>query len=363
MTNKNMSHPATYNDGRTAIRHEVDCIDAKTALVIQSDEKTLATWAYDDIRLADSAGAVRFRAVGSDARLTLTDTDDGLWLTEKCPNLKKGDNPTTRWPIWVGVGALAILSLVGIFVFLIPNIASTVVNLVPLSFEQKMGQQSRDQIVDVLQRARPEGHGFLCSGEAGLKVLQKRADEIANLMESPFPINITIAKVKVPNAFALPGGQVILLSGLIEKAASGDEVIGVLAHEIAHVVRRDPLQVSIKQAGTALLISLLVGDVFGGTVLAGVGSTVIESGYSRDAESAADIMAVTALNQLGLTARPLADFLTRLSEADPIAAAIPEFLSTHPGHENRSAQLRELSQAHGRALTKFDWEAVQNICN
>lgn len=357
-----MNHTATYNDGKTATRHEVECIDAKTALVIQSGEQTLATWAYDDIRTADSTGAPRFRTVGSDARLTLADNDDGIWLTEKCRNLKKGDNPTTRWPVWAGASGLAILSLVGIFIFLIPNIASTVVNVVPLSFEQDMGQQSRDHIVEVMQHARPEGQSFLCSGEAGLKVLQKRADEIANLLESPFPIKITVAKVKIPNAFALPGGQVILLSGLIEEAKSGDEVIGVLAHEIAHVVRRDPLQVSIKQAGTALLISLLVGDVFGGTVISGVGSTVIESGYSRDAEAASDIMAVTALNQLGLTARPLGDFLARLSDADPISASIPEFLSTHPSGQNRANQIRELSQANGRALSKFDWQAVQNIC-
>lgn len=300
--------------------------------------------------------------VGSDARLTLSEGDNGQWLTDKCHNLKKGDNPASRWPIWAGAGGLAVLSLIGIFVFLIPNIASTVVNLVPVSFEQKMGQQSRDQIVNVLQRARPQGEGFLCTGEQGLGILQKRADEIANLMESPFPINITVAKVKVPNAFALPGGQVILLSGLIDKAQSGDEVIGVLAHEIAHVVRRDPLQVSIKQAGTALLVSMLVGDVFGGTVLSGVGATVIESGYSRDAEAASDIMAVTALNQLGLTARPLADLLLRMSKADPISAAIPEFLSTHPGSENRAADIRSLSQGNGRALTRFDWQALQNIC-
>lgn len=358
-----MAHISTYNDGQTATRHDVQCIDASTALVIQSGEATFATWAYDDIRTADSVSGLRFRAVGSDARLTLSDDDDGDWLIPKCPNLKKADNPTTRWPIWLGAGTLAIASIVGIFLFLIPSLASTVVQLIPISFEQKIGLQSRDQIVGVLEGARPKGDGFVCKADAGMRVLQKRADEIANLMESPFPINITVIKVGVPNAFALPGGQVILLSGLIDDAQSGDEVIGVLAHEIAHVVRRDPLQVSLKQTGTALLISLLVGDVFGGTVLSGVGSTVIESGYSRDAESASDSMAVTALNQLGLTARPLADFLSRLTKPNGIAASIPEFLSTHPSGENRAEEIRNLSQANGRALSKFDWQAVQNICD
>lgn len=358
-----MSHPATYNDGKTATRHDVLCIDASSALVIQSGEITLATWRYNDIRTADSVSGLRFRAVGSDARLTLPNEDNGQWLTQKCPNLKKGDNPTTRWPVWLGASVFAVLSLVGIFIYLIPQMSSTVVQMIPHSYEQKLGQQSRDQIVGVLDRANSDGGHLICNAEAGMRVLQKRADEIANLLESPFPINITVIDVGVPNAFALPGGQVILLSGLIDDAKSGDEVIGVLAHEIAHVVRRDPLQVSIKKTGTALLISLLVGDVFGGTVLSGVGSTVIESGYSREAEAASDMMAVTALNQLGLTARPLGDFLSRLTESDPISAAIPEFLSTHPSGENRADEIRRLSQANGRALSKFEWEAVQNLCD
>lgn len=358
-----MDKPAKFNDGKIATRFDAQCIDASTALVIQSGETTLATWAYDDIRGADSVSGLRFRAVGSDARLTLPDGDDGHWLIRKCPNLKKADNPTTRWPVWVGAGTFAILSLVGIFIYLIPNMASAVVQMIPVSFEQKIGLQSRDQIVGVLKGADPTSGQFVCTADAGMRVLQKRADEIANLLGSPFPIAITVIKIGIPNAFALPGGQVILLSGLIDDAKSGDEVIGVLAHEIAHVVRRDPLQVSLKQTGTALLISLLVGDVFGGTVLSGIGSTVIESGYSREAESASDILAVTALNQLGLTARPLADFLSRLSKPDGIAAAIPEFLSTHPSGENRAEEIRNLSQANGRALSKFDWQAVQNICN
>lgn len=357
-----MSHPAKFNDGKTASSHDVDCIDAQSALVIQSGETTLETWHYDDIRTADSVSGLRFRIVGSDARLTLPDDDKGSWLSKKCPNLKKADNPTNRWPVWVGAGAFAVLSLVGIFIYLIPNMASAVVQMVPVSYEQKLGQQSRDQIVGVLKRAKPENNNFVCEADAGMRVLQKRADEIANLMDSPFPIDITVIKIGIPNAFALPGGQVILLSGLIDGAKSGDEVIGVLAHEIAHVVRRDPLQVSLKQTGSALLISLLVGDVFGGSVLSGVGSTVIESGYSRDAESASDIMAVTALNQLGYTARPLADFLSRLSKSEGVAAKIPEFLSTHPSSENRADEIRNLSQANGRALSKFDWQAVQNIC-
>ncbi len=134
-----MSHRATYNDGQTATRHDVLCIDASSSLVIQSGETTLATWRYDDIRAADSVSGLRFRTVGSDARLTLPENDHGQWLIHKCPNLKKGDNPTTRWPVWLGAGVFAVISLAGIFIYLIPQMSSAVVQMIPHSYEQKDG--------------------------------------------------------------------------------------------------------------------------------------------------------------------------------------------------------------------------------
>jgi len=152
------------------------------------------------------------------------------------------------------------------------------------------------------------------------------------------------------------------LSGLLDQAKSGDEVIGVLAHEIAHVVRRDPMQVSIKQTGAALLVSLLIGDVFGGAALSGIASSVIESGYSRDAEAASDFLGVMALNQLGLTARPLADFMGRISQNDPVSDFIPDFLNTHPAGDDRRDAINALSQENGRAMSGYEWKTLKSMC-
>ena len=84
-------------------------------------------------------------------------------------------------------------------------------------------------------------------------------------------------------------------------------------------------------------------------LITGLAAGLIETGYSRDAEAAADFIAVTALNQLGLTARPLADFVARIEKETPLAGVVPSFLNTHPSGENRARDIRNLSQGVGRA--------------
>ena len=155
--------------------------------------------------------------------------------------------------------------------------------------------------------------------------------------------------------------SVILERPLLVKGEPGTGKT-VLAHEIAHAVRRDPLQVSIKQTGAALLLSLMIGDVFGGAVISGLTSGLIESGYSRDAEAAADFIAVTALNQLGWTALPLADFVAGIDKESPLDTLVPSFLKSHPSGENRRRDIIALSQGAGRAVTGYEWKTLKSMC-
>ncbi len=361
-----MPQSASFNDGKTAARHRVEVEIEGQALVISSESgRIISRWPLGDIRYADPARKsppIRLRLEGGNARLNLDYSDDGAWLTGQCPNISKRDGGHIKWPTWVAAGIMAVASVAGIFVFFLPAIASTVADLIPPSLEQKLGSQSRDQLIRLVGTFNKEKASPVCTSPAAESILNKRAQEIANLMDSPFPIRVTVLRIGIPNALALPGGQVIILSGLLDKAQNGDEVIGVLAHEIAHVVRRDPMQVTIKQAGAALIISLLIGDIFGGTALSGLTSGIIENGYSRDAEAASDFLGVTALNQLGLTARPLADFVERMSNANPAASIIPEFLNTHPAGEKRRENIIALSQENGRAMSSYEWRTIKRMC-
>ena len=72
---------------------------------------------------------------------------------------------------------------------------------------------------------------------------------------------------KIPNAIALPGGKIYLFDGLLQKAASPDEIAGIIAHELGHAHHRHNMRTLIYNGGTSFLIGLLLGDITGGSAV------------------------------------------------------------------------------------------------
>src|SRR5690606_21231902 len=101
---------------------------------------------------------------------------------------------------------------------------------------------------------------------------------------SPFQLDVRVVKSDIPNAFALPGGQVFFFSALLDQAQTPDEFAGVLAHEVGHVAHRHGMEQLISTAGTGALIGFILGDMTGISVAAGLGATIIDARFSRDAE-------------------------------------------------------------------------------
>lgn len=141
------------------------------------------------------------------------------------------------------------------------------------------------------------------------------------------------------NAFALPGGIIVLLDGLVQAADGDDQIIGVLGHELGHVVHRHSLQRVMQVVGLGALTGLAWGDFSG--VAANVPLVLGIFRYSRADERAADEFAVKLLHAGGLTAQPLIDFFEIIqSEHSKHAADVPDFLSSHPSTPERIEWLR-----------------------
>ncbi len=124
------------------------------------------------------------------------------------------------------------------------------------------------------------------------------------------------------NAFALPGGTVMITDELIGLARNDTEVYGVLAHELSHVTRRDALTQVYQALGLGLLVGAVTGDLIGtSTVAAAVPVTLLQSRYSRQMESTADQAAGEYLLQHFGTTKPLQTLLSRLDKAVPNSSA------------------------------------------
>lgn len=155
------------------------------------------------------------------------------------------------------------------------------------------------------------------------------------------------------NAAAFPGGHVIIHTGLILKVEKAEDLLGVLAHEIAHVNQRHSVRQLINTAGLYLILSTLVGDIgaISGVILNG-GSKLLELQNSRGHETEADEVGWDYLMKAKINPRGLIDcFKIMHTEMEGITGTIPaemDFLSTHPALTNRIDYLEE------------KWKSVEN---
>jgi predicted Zn-dependent protease len=163
------------------------------------------------------------------------------------------------------------------------------------------------------------------------------------------------------NAFALPGGAIVIFDGLIEFAETPEEVAGVLAHEMAHVIKRHGTEALLRSYGLELLIEALTGSA-GGGVAGGIGETLLGLSYSRDAEGEADRTGIELLLEAGLRADGIGRFFERFDEGPGDMPAALNLLSTHPSSETRARLADEAGSGGAPAMSEADWQALQVIC-
>lgn len=185
-----------------------------------------------------------------------------------------------------------------------------------------------------------------------LPVIQEGVQTIVDRLKaadtSQFNYHVRIVDAPINNAFALPGGELVVYTGLIRMASSAEEVAAVLAHEMGHVVHRDGLQRIAQSVGLIAAVQLLVGDMGG---LATVGTELLQQGallsYGREQESNADHFAVELLHRAQLDPLALSSFFSTLAKStEPLPDELA-WLSTHPDLSQRISSIIASAQSQG----------------
>ncbi len=340
-----MTAPLTgrFNDGRSAASRRVTVLALPDGLNICDDTgDVLAFWHRDDLREECGGETVlRLRSVADeDARLAV---DNGAALRPLLPARRP-----ERGGLRLGLALAAAAAMVGGLWIGLPAGARVLAAMVPASVEHSWGDRMATGIEAQWPRCRQP------AGEAALADLTERL--AAGLPPDARPRRVIVVKLPQVNAIALPGGNVIVFSGLLASAAGADELAGVLAHEFTHVRLRHPLAGTVRAMGVGILVTLVTGDTSG--LLATASSVALAGAYSREDESAADAGAAELLARVGMEGQGLAAFFRKL-EAPGL---MPAWLSTHPDPEMRARAMDALARPGAPALTESQWQALKAIC-
>ena len=116
-----------------------------------------------------------------------------------------------------------------------------------------------------------------------------------------FTLEFRAAEKIGANAFAIPGGLIVMTDEMTELASNDDEIIAVLAHEVGHLVQRHSLRIILQNSVSAVFIAALTGDLTNVTALSATIPTVLmQAKYSRDFEQEADEFSFNYLERKGI---------------------------------------------------------------
>ncbi len=354
--------PVAYHghisDGRTAARTTVTVHVAEEGLVIVSEDGNRFVWAFGDLGRTDEFHRdlpVRLlNAAQADARLTIADNGILRPLLAMAPHLHDpgvmGARPLRRIAQW----AAGIAVVVAMLFWGLPLAVEPIAALMPLEWEESLGAQVMGEF---------EANNNICEGTAGVRAMKRLTKRLAGVIDTDYRFRVTVVDSKVVNAFAGPGGYIVIYKGLITAAKSPDEVAGVLAHEMGHVIERHSTESIVRAAGLGLMVQILLGDPSG---LIGVGvaagELLVNLAYNRDAEAEADAVAVDILADSDTDASGLVRFLDRLATRESEDPGLMAFLLTHPQSAERAEAVRNSGQRGDQGMSDADWRALRSIC-
>jgi predicted Zn-dependent protease len=252
----------------------------------------------------------------------------------------------------------AVAATVGLLNYGVPALVGVVTPHVPLSWDVQLGNAILEHFADDDQR---------CDDPA----LQTAVDEIfATTLGSSsavYPFHLIVLDVPELNAFAAPGGPIVVLRGLLRRTETPEELAGVLAHEAQHVIRRHSTRALLQQASTGLVIAAITGDVsgaaaFGLNAAANLGSLR----YSRAHETEADDEGMRMILDAGIDPAGMIAFYELLAREGPELPGVLSYLSTHPATGERVQRLRALSAHAAPPRTTWtsgqSWKEIRERC-
>lgn len=222
----------------------------------------------------------------------------------------------TRWPVLLGVTVAAVIGLTLFYRYGTPWAATQLTRLVPLGWETSIADNVLKQMDDgtlkpsKLTKERQE------QLKARFDTLVQQAPSTSHRYAGYRPpLSLEFRAGMGANAFALPGGKIVMTDSIVKAAAEkglpDDALVGVLAHEIGHVVHRHTTRMVVEQGVLNMGLGLALGDV--STIVSTGASVLTGLAYSRSHEREADCYAIALMSHAALPTAPMGKLLLAIA--------------------------------------------------
>jgi Zn-dependent protease with chaperone function len=355
-----------YMDGRTAERHRVRVRLTRTGLHIFLENVGVIPWPLEEIRQSGNFfgdDQIRMERGGDTPEVLLVPgglflkTADAVW-----PASKKRFRAPKRGRKWARAvllsAAAAAAVLCGLYFWGIPALVSFLAPRIPVSWEEQLGQSVARQLAPSEMR---------CTDSVRARKVEEILAALASSVpDHPYSFRVIVVNDPAVNALAVPRGTIIVFRGLLDKTRSPEELAGVLAHEVQHILRRHATRALLQQLSMKVLLAAAVGDAKGLSYGLEGARVLGMLRYSRQYEEEADAGAIRLLVASGIDPGGLAAFFEAVQADRQASLKIPAYLSTHPDMEGRIQRLRTLAAEapapRTRLLPGYDWQDMHNIC-
>lgn len=242
-------------------------------------------------------------------------------LKVKNTDIKFFQNLSTKSIVGIAIGCIGLI-LLSYFV-IIPSLAEFIATKVPASYEVELGEGIYNQMsedFDIDEEKTMAANEFF---------------QALNI-KSKYPIQITVVNSPIKNAFALPGGHIVVYDEILQSMNSEDEFVALLSHEYSHVALKHTTRALFRSLGTYMVLSIVLSDINGIMgVLIENAHNVKSLSYTRTLEEEADNNGLKIMLQAGANPQGMVNLFKHLKEPNEGSIEIPEFLSTHPMLDER----------------------------